>query len=219
MFIELLDKNSDFYKNYMRSFSSRSSSSSILMETGNPDDQNVESVVAENNYMNALDWIFEIPFEKKLSPYDMADLISIMTNGEYDNFRTSEAMVIGSKVERSKPALIRNDLYYLLDNYYNVWSDLDVFEKEAMFHINFLIIHPFGDGNGRLARLITSYNLIKQNTAPVVIPRSRKSEYCNYIENRDYKGLSKMFKELSCAEMLNLNGLYENYTEGLGKKR
>ncbi len=34
-------------------------------------------------------------------------------------------------------------LYSLIDNYYNVWNELDPFLRESMFHINFMRIHPF----------------------------------------------------------------------------
>lgn len=52
------------------------------------------------------------------------------------------------------PCQIYPYLYSLIDNYYNVWNLLDPFLREAMFHINFMRIHPFEDGNKRCAKII-----------------------------------------------------------------
>lgn len=46
-------------------------------------------------------------------------------------------------------------LYSLIDNYYNVWNELDPFLRESMFHINFMRIHPFEDVNGSLVKNAT----------------------------------------------------------------
>ena len=56
-------------------------------------------------------------------------------------------------------------------------------------------IHPFSDGNGRTARLIMNYELIKNNYPPVLINESQKLSYYAMIEeineNTDY--LNKPF--------------------------
>ena len=43
-------------------------------------------------------------------------------------------------------------------------------------------IHPFSDGNGRVARLIMNYELIKNNYPPVNINESQKLSYYAVIE-------------------------------------
>lgn len=44
-------------------------------------------------------------------------------------------------------------------------------------HIAFTQIHPFFDGNGRMARLISNLPLLKSGHPPVVIPNTRRKEY------------------------------------------
>ena len=43
-------------------------------------------------------------------------------------------------------------------------------------------IHPFLDGNGRCARIVLNYYLIKNGRKPVIIPLERKEEYFNALE-------------------------------------
>ena len=43
-------------------------------------------------------------------------------------------------------------------------------------------IHPFTDGNGRCARLMMNYELIKNNYPPVLINESQKLSYYAIIE-------------------------------------
>ena len=44
-------------------------------------------------------------------------------------------------------------------------------------HVSFVRIHPFWDGNGRMARLIANIPVIMAGYPPVIIPRERRQEY------------------------------------------
>lgn len=47
-------------------------------------------------------------------------------------------------------------------------------QTAALLHYEFVRIHPFDDGNGRIARLLMNYVLIKNGYPPVVIKSSEK---------------------------------------------
>ncbi len=55
----------------------------------------------------------------------------------------------------------------------------------SWFHHAFTQIHPFQDGNGRIARLLTSLILIKHNLFPLNILREEKPEYIKALEEAD----------------------------------
>lgn len=97
-------------------------------------------------------------------------------------------------------------MMYLLDNYNN-FTGGDIFDKIAMFHIEFERIHPFEDGNGRTGRLLINYELLKNDISPVVIPIERRAEYFEMIANMDASSLSKLFRELSDEEKERINTL------------
>lgn len=99
----------------------------------------------------------------------------------------------------------------LLNKYYNEWSNLDIFEREALFNIEFLRIHPFEDGNGRTSRLILNYNIIRQGHAPIVIPANIREEYFHARNIEDVNYISKMFEEESKKELYAIDILIDDY--------
>lgn len=44
-------------------------------------------------------------------------------------------------------------------------------------HLAFVRIHPFADGNGRMARLVSNLPVLKSGLPPVLIDRNRRREY------------------------------------------
>ncbi len=57
--------------------------------------------------------------------------------------------------------------------------------QAAWLHHRFTQIHPFPDGNGRVARALASMPLIAANIFPLVVDREEKSSYINVLEIAD----------------------------------
>lgn len=60
----------------------------------------------------------------------------------------------------------------------NIYSDL---------HLAFVRIHPFADGNGRMARLISNLPVLKSGLPPILIDRNRRREYLMALSAYDIK--------------------------------
>ena len=101
----------------------------------------------------------------------------------------------------------------LLYDYYNTWRDLDIFEREAKFNIEFLRIHPFDDGNGRTSRLILNYNLLVQGHAPVLMPEEIRNEYFDARNRQDVNYIKDLFESESQKELEVLDKLITRYEE------
>ncbi len=65
------------------------------------------------------------------------------------------------------------------------------------FHLTFTQIHPFQDGNGRIARLLASLILIKHNLFPLTVKRNDKPRYIDALEWSDL-GLPQPLVDLFC---------------------
>lgn len=101
----------------------------------------------------------------------------------------------GEEINFTRPLDVESRMLELKDKYENEWKELTVFERATNLHMAIINIHPFSDGNGRTARLIMNYELIKNNYPPVLINESQKLSYYAMIEeintNTDY--LNKPF--------------------------
>ena len=144
----------------------------------------------------------------------VADTINKHTPYISLGYRTIDTGVMfNGKYPIEKVSNIKDAMKNLLDKYYDEWSNLDVFEKEAKFNIEFLRIHPFEDGNGRTSRLILNYNLLLQGHAPVVLPSSVKEAYFDARNKEDVKWIKELFERESEKELKALNSLIEDYEE------
>ncbi len=86
---------------------------------------------------------------------------------EVGRYRTGEMQVVSGALGKEKvhykavkPELVRTEMDKFLD-WFNNENCLDPVLKAAMAHFWFIIIHPFDDGNGRIARAITDLLLAR----------------------------------------------------------
>ena len=83
-------------------------------------------------------------------------------------------------------------------------SDKGELETVAYAHLQLAKIHPFLDGNGRLARLILDFFLIKYGYLPISIPAKRRLEYFDLLEefkvNKTQVPFEKFLEELVNSE-------------------
>lgn len=148
--------------------------------------------------------------DEKLSPIDIS-IIGNFVNQDSGIQGFRKINVSAGKYADWIPVEPRSIYYYLyslLDNYYNIWQERDVYEKEATFHIMLMRIHPFEDGNKRMAKIILNANLVKQNYPPVIITEEETEKYYEFINNQDVEGFATFLKSKSMQE---LNNIISNY--------
>ncbi len=63
----------------------------------------------------------------------------------------------------------------------------------AMLHLKFVSIHPFVDGNGRVARLLTNLSLIQDGYMLAIVPPVLRAEYLAGIHAYQKSGNSSIF--------------------------
>lgn len=107
--------------------------------------------------------------------------------GVYKTRPNSVIMVTGERFEYASPeetpALMAD-----LVNWYNeaeAKADLSPIELASVFHYRYIRIHPFEDGNGRIARLMVNYILARHNYPMIVVKSKDKKSYLTALNRCD----------------------------------
>lgn len=72
--------------------------------------------------------------------------------------------------------------------------------EAAWVHHRFTQIHPFQDGNGRVARALASLVFLRANWFPLVINRDMRAQYIAALENADAGDLGPLVAKFGAAE-------------------
>jgi Fic family protein len=103
--------------------------------------------------------------------------------GEYKSFPNSVRLQNGEIFHYPSPAETPALMGDLIEWYKNNSNDAVI--VAADLHYKFVCIHPFDDGNGRIARLLMNFHLLKNNLPPVVIKSEDKKNYLRALQEAD----------------------------------
>ncbi|MHB1628493.1 MAG: Fic family protein [Bacilli bacterium] len=108
-----------------------------------------------------------------------------------------ENVVIGGAKHRPPAHLhVPDEMKRLLAAYHEQWTMLHPVERSARLHGEFVKIHPFIDGNGRTARLLMNFELMKHGFPPAVIKNDMRPEYYESLDLAHTMGQYDPFVEL-----------------------
>lgn len=88
---------------------------------------------------------------------------------------------------------------------YSEASHLHPIHRAAWLHHAFIRVHPFQDGNGRVARALVLLELLRAHYAPIVVDRGRREDYIQRLDKAndgDLEPLIELFAELERRAMV-----------------
>lgn len=103
-------------------------------------------------------------------------------NEKAGKYRTSQVIITGSDVELPKPEELDEKMHEFILQLPKLKEKLHPVEYAAMVHIIFVNIHPFTDGNGRVARLLMNLALLQSGYNIVVILPVVRADYISAIQ-------------------------------------
>jgi Fic family protein len=141
-----------------------------------PADRNVEGVVemmldATRQYNNPLTAARLLGWQASLFPTGRSGMRKIKT-GRWRDDSTGPMQVVSGPLQREKvhfeaPAATRlPDEMKAFLKWFNARAQGDAVMKAALAHLWFVTIHPFDDGNGRIARAIADMALARSEGSP-----------------------------------------------------
>ena len=181
-------------------------------------------------HAKALDLIYEFIKKDSIEKEDIFALHkAVQTNivvdiecpiGDYKVVENGRMIRVDDKL-KYHPYPHPSDIDHLMSLWFKEFeklAKLQDFEKcvdiYTAIHISFTAVHPFFDGNGRVARLVANIPLLKSGCLPIIIDTTQRQEYIELLssynlsaksldknsttlieENREYKALREFFKE------------------------
>ena len=135
------------------------------------------------NSLNGINYILNLlEIESSFDENKLKDLHEIIMNNIAIGglYRNVDISIKGSN--HTPPSYLK--VYDRMKKYFDALDEeyQDKLEKVAFSHLQLAKIHPFLDGNGRLARLVLLYELLLNGFKPVIIKIEQKEEYFNMLE-------------------------------------
>lgn len=150
--------------------------------------------IEARNDAEAFDFITQFVQQKtSFSQETIQRIHEIVTKGlliDAGKYRTGNVRITGSPISPPKYTKI----IPLMDEYIHTIKRLETHPlKTATFiHHRLVWIHPFFDGNGRVARLVTNLFLMQQGYPPVILKREQRKTYYNVLHQADNGNLSPL---------------------------
>ena len=107
--------------------------------------------------------------------------------------RKYQVAIGGSKFMPPSPVEVYPMMTELFEWYNKNKNKLHPVELAAVAHLKFVTIHPFGDGNGRVSRLIMNFILNKKDYPMMDIPYEGRNSYYNSLERSQMKKEDRIF--------------------------
>jgi DNA-binding MarR family transcriptional regulator len=146
-----------------------------------------KEIIEIKNTKDALDLIIEVNKDADLNIDLIKTAHQILMRGLIKEagmfFASSTKRIVGSKL---KLPSTNKEVEYLMNSLMSFYhlnkNNIHPLIHGSIFHFLFVSIHPFKDGNGRAARLIHSFILLKSGYPIFAFNPERKYEYFNYLE-------------------------------------
>ena len=176
----------------------------------------LDDLIEMKNHFRLFDYCLDI-IDEELTKEIMIKMNKILkrntTDEDNPRYNVGGFKVVPNKIglinviNTSEPEDVSKDLDNLLNKYHKI-KDITI-EDIIDFHYQFERIHPFGDGNGRVGRMIMFKECLKNNIMPFIVIDDDKPYYMRGLKK--YKE-DKMFL---IDTIKHEQDLYENFAREL----
>jgi len=150
--------------------------------------------IEAKNDAEAFDFMLQLVQKKgAFSQENIQQIHDIVTKGllkDSGKYRTGNVRITGSSI--TPPSYQK--IIPLMDDYIYTIKTLSIhpLKKAAVIHHRLVWIHPFFDGNGRVARLITNLFFMQHGYPPVVLKQEQRKIYYKVLHQADHGDISPL---------------------------
>ena len=157
--------------------------------------------IEARNDAEAFDFMLQLVQKKTAFSQEIIQQIhDIVTKGllkDSGKYRTGNVRITGSSI--TPPSYQK--IIPLMDDYIHTIKNRSLYplEKATIIHHRLVWIHPFFDGNGRVARLVTNLFFMQTGYPPVVLKQEQRKVYYHVLHQADNGNLSPLAMFLAKA--------------------
>lgn len=171
--------------------------------------------IEAKNDAEAFDLMIELVHAKKsISQEIIQQVHEAVTRGILQNpgqYRIGNVGIAGSAT--TPPSYLK--IIRLMDEYIQDIQKLSLHpvKKAAFIHHELVRIHPFLDGNGRVARLLTNLFLMKKGYPPIIVKKTDRKRYYRALDKADHGDLSEFSNFVARAAHESLQYYLSSFVE------
>ena len=109
-------------------------------------------------------------------------ILKEIDNTNAGRYRNENVLVSGAKHIPPKHLELDHLMQKLIREYRRDWKIYHPIIRAALLHGEFVKIHPFIDGNGRTARLLLNFELMKSGYSPIIIRNEQRASYYDVLD-------------------------------------
>ena len=191
---EMLEQIKDYYRvgltwtsNALEGNSLTESETKVLLEDGlTVGGKPLRDIFEAVDHARAYDFMFSVFQNHRIDEYmvlRMHELFYQNIEPEYaGRYRDMRMIITGSRYPVTAPEKIEEEMGRLFEWVQKERDGYHPVEFAAQLHKHFVFIHPFKDGNGRVARLLMNLALIQDGYLPVIVPPVLRLDYVSLLE-------------------------------------
>ena len=123
-----------------------------------------------------------------------------LVSGRYKTEPNNPIRQSGTVHEYAPVEQVASEMDRMVDMFHSCVSDAHPIVASAWLHHRFVQIHPFQDGNGRVARALASIVLLRAKLFPLHIRRKDREVYINALEEADRGSLDSLVQLFAARE-------------------
>lgn len=182
-----------FTSNALEGNSLTESETKVIIEDGlTIEGKPLRDVYEAVGHAKAYDYMYELSHNEPLTEEVICNLHKLfyqqMDSERAGQYRKVPVFISGSQYSVSPVAEIGKRMKQLVQWYNNNENKLHPVVLAAELHKRFIFIHPFIDGNGRMARLLMNLSLMRNDYNIAIIPAVTRAEYISALEQAHNDG-------------------------------
>lgn len=192
---KLLPYIKDYYRvgqvytsNALEGFSYTESETAVLLNEGlTAGGKPLRDMYAVIGHAKAYDHMYTLLGKKELTEDNIKTFHSMLVgaldnNAQPGEYRDIQVFITGSKYPLTPVKNIPEEMQTLMRKVQENRDKVHPVQLAAYVHMQLAFIHPFADGNGRIARLAMNTILIQHHYLPTIIPPVLRGEYVGCLE-------------------------------------